>query len=92
MVNITTEETSFFPCDGGKAKLFCVNEGLPLVAALEQSSVLLSAALGTAINTAHDDNTREAWATVYLIQMAAAVIEAATPRPARAPESGARNG
>ena len=79
----TTSPFSFRPCTQDQAPLFSVRAGIPLDAALEMASSILSSARDAAetAGMAAASDTAAVWATFYLVDMALAVVNAATQAP-----------
>jgi DUF3077 family protein len=77
--HLTRAET-FFAVGHEGHDLFSVAPGVPVNAALEQASCILSAALNTAIAAASSDGPGASvmWGAVYLTEMAKAAVDAAT--------------
>jgi hypothetical protein len=73
----TTQETTFCLADASGQHLFAVREGVPADAALGQASALLRTAHGLLLNASEMADDDGFWAGAWLIEAAAALVEAA---------------
>ncbi len=69
-----TKHRTFHTINPAGDEIFSVNEGLPIVEALEEVSTLLSVALPVVYGVAENSDS-DAYAAVYLVKMAKAVID-----------------
>lgn len=76
----TTSPFSFRPCNPDQDPLFSVRDGIPLDAALEMAGNILSSARDAAetAGMAATSDAASIWATFYLVDMALAIVNAAT--------------
>lgn len=72
-----TTRVNFFSCNPQLEPLFSVRAGIPANDALEQASCLLGSARAVASTAASESDTEAAWAAVYLLDMANAIVDAA---------------
>ncbi|MFD1691255.1 DUF3077 domain-containing protein [Azotobacter chroococcum] len=61
----------------GNRKLFAVQSGVPVREALEYAASLLDTSLSNAHEVAQEEGDNKAWITVYLLESALAVVNAA---------------
>lgn len=75
---MSTRAHAFFPANAEQRPLFAVVAGVPANDALNQVSALLSAARDAASSSPvlQEESSNHLWATVYLLDMAIAVVEA----------------
>ena len=75
---MSTSAHAFFPANAEQRPLFAVVAGVPVNDALNQVSALLSAARDSATSSVslQEESSNHLWATVYLLDMAIAVVEA----------------
>jgi hypothetical protein len=73
----TTAHFPFFSCGPDGPALFAVRKDISALHALEQASDFLAAARRIADDTAKEAVSETAWATVYLIEMSKAIVDAA---------------
>lgn len=74
---IETNTHAFCSINPAGQMLFAVNDGVPLVEALEMAQCYLSAARAITAQTADSLDSGEAFGAHYLVEMAAAVLDSA---------------
>jgi hypothetical protein len=67
----------FFSCNSNGDQLFSVNSTPPLIDALEMAHCFLVTAESNLRDTADRLNDSTAWASVYMLEMACAIVAAA---------------
>jgi hypothetical protein len=73
-----TLRINFLPCNPQQDALFAVNDDLPADDALQYASNFMDSAAAVMLDTAQEIDSASAWGALYLIQMAKAVVDAAT--------------
>jgi hypothetical protein len=73
-----TAQHVFFPCNPDGDRLFSVREGILVEEAVNSASAILGAAHETIKRIADKHDDEELWGASYLIEMATAVMEAAS--------------
>jgi hypothetical protein len=74
-LRLKTSFIKFLPCNSDSEALFSVNPDIPALDALEQASRFIGTAREIAAVSAEDLNTEAPWATVYLLDMAMAIVD-----------------
>lgn len=99
MKSARTRTTPFYDTSDAPASLLTVQGGVAIDVAIEEAANMLGAALwtikGVACNLSVDDGGHEAWAAIYSLEMADAILHAVSaglldlgrPEPAPAPEA-----
>lgn len=73
-----TKPLPFFSYDGDKSPLFTINEDVPFSAVLDNASCFMISAEAMALRAAEECDNPEAWGCLYMVQIAAALIESMT--------------
>ena len=79
VTDCTTEGYPFYQCDPHGTNLFTVLAGVDSGNALPQASCFIDSAIKILRSCGGDDLTAEAHGALYLLEMAQAVVNAATP-------------
>ena len=70
-----TKPLPFFSYDGDKSPLFTINENVPFDDVLDQAHCFIISAEAMALRAAEECDNPEAWGCLYMVQIAAALIE-----------------
>lgn len=73
-----TTSVEFFPCNGQGTALFAVCPGVPAQDALELASCFLASADAALQSSLQERDDGVAWASLYLMQMAKAIVDASS--------------
>jgi len=72
-----TKEHAFFSCTVQKDALFTIREGIEFEDALSQASCFLASALKITEDLAFDNDSAQAWAAHYLVEISKAIVDSA---------------
>lgn len=73
-----TKPLPFFSSNADQSPLFTINEGVPFSAVLDNASCFMISAEAMALRAAEECDNPEAWGCLYMVQIAAALIESMT--------------
>lgn len=70
-----TKEHAFFSCNINKQALFTLNAGIDFEDAISQASCFLASALRITQDLAIDNDSAQAWAAHYLVEISKAIVD-----------------